>query len=186
MYQVLCAVIGCHACGVLHLDLKPSNILISELNRHVFVSDFGTSRLAEAREISSGTLVGTRYFVAPELLRGERARKRSDCFSWGMCLLAALGGEPLQWSDRLKGPCRIEIERRLAVLPTGFVSLVPFVVAALSSDPIARPRLGEIERAMREIPGVSVRSTAHSTVPREGSLLEDIRSLAQKLAEMFG
>lgn len=179
MHAALRALIACHACGVLHLDFTPSNILIASENRHVFVSDFGTSRLAAAVDNAGAQAVGTKFYLAPEILRRERARKRSDCFAWGMCFLTAVLGEPVRWSDPASGPCRDEIRRGVECLPTDLASIL---LASLDPDPLARPKLAEAERCMRQFTSTSQASTPRTVVPREACLLEDIGALVQLLA----
>jgi serine/threonine protein kinase len=182
MHAALRALIACHACGVLHLDFTPSNILIASENRHVFVSDFGTSRLAAAVDNAGAQDVdGTKFFLAPEILRRERARKRSDCFAWGMCFLTAVLGEPVRWSDPASGPCRDEVRRGVQCLPPELASVI---VAALDPNPLARPKLAAAERCMRQFTGTSQASTSRTVVPREASLLEDIGDLVQRLESL--
>ncbi|KAI3701479.1 hypothetical protein L6452_26586 [Arctium lappa] len=77
---------------VLHLDVKPENILINE-NYNAIVSDFGISKLMkpdDSRVVTS--LRGTKGYIAPEWLLGLGISEKSDVFSYGMVLLEIIGG----------------------------------------------------------------------------------------------
>ncbi|XP_024960375.1 probable receptor-like protein kinase At5g20050 [Cynara cardunculus var. scolymus] len=77
---------------VLHLDVKPENILLNE-NYHAIVSDFGISKLMkpdDSRIVTS--LRGTKGYIAPEWLLGLGISEKSDVFSYGIVLLEIIGG----------------------------------------------------------------------------------------------
>ena len=81
-----------HEGGVIHRDIKPTNILFDGAGRPL-LADFGVAHLAEAMRLT-GTmeLVGTPLFMAPECLMGQVADRRSDLFSLGQTLLFAANG----------------------------------------------------------------------------------------------
>jgi len=70
--------------GVIHRDLKPENVLLTEA-QVVKIADFGESRIVT--NDATMTVVGTAFFMAPEVYRGERYDKACDVFSYGMCLV---------------------------------------------------------------------------------------------------
>ncbi|CAH1432866.1 unnamed protein product [Lactuca virosa] len=77
---------------VLHLDVKPENILLDE-NHRAYVSDFGLSKLMtrdQSRVLT--TLRGTKGYLAPEWLLELGVTEKSDVFSYGMVLLELIGG----------------------------------------------------------------------------------------------
>lgn len=86
-----------HRHGVVHRDIKPDNILLSE--GHALVADFGIGRalgVAQAGErlTDSGVVVGTPAYMAPEQVLGEPTDGRSDVYSLGIVLYEMLAGEP--------------------------------------------------------------------------------------------
>ncbi|XP_044471393.1 probable receptor-like protein kinase At5g20050 [Mangifera indica] len=77
---------------ILHLDVKPENILIDE-NYRAIVSDFGLSKLMRRDESRVVTTVrGTRGYLAPEWLLERGISEKSDIYSYGMVLLEMIGG----------------------------------------------------------------------------------------------
>ncbi|VDM40751.1 unnamed protein product [Toxocara canis] len=93
-FQVISALWHCHSNFVLHLDLKPANVVMSNDRLVCKLSDFGCSRSATLSE--NGILVancakccenfGTVAYKAPELLKGESATDRADIYSYGVLL----------------------------------------------------------------------------------------------------
>ncbi len=93
--QILDAVEYAHRQGVVHRDLKPENVLLDAAGR-VKVSDFGIARLVtagrEGRLTTTGRVVGTPEYMAPELLAGADPDPRMDVFSVGVVLREMIAG----------------------------------------------------------------------------------------------
>ncbi|MGH2925854.1 MAG: protein kinase domain-containing protein, partial [Solirubrobacterales bacterium] len=87
-----------HARDLIHRDVKPANILIEATNgdEHVFLTDFGVSRTAGkgGTVTSSGELLGSPDYMAPEQIAGARVDHRVDIYALGCVLHFALTGEP--------------------------------------------------------------------------------------------
>jgi serine/threonine protein kinase len=82
-----------HACGVLHRDVKPQNILLDPSGR-ARLTDFGSAKLDGQMTVTqTGGLVGTIPYTAPEVLSGHRGDARADIYALGMTLYFALTGQ---------------------------------------------------------------------------------------------
>ncbi|HKU31107.1 Stk1 family PASTA domain-containing Ser/Thr kinase [Arthrobacter sp. NyZ413] len=88
---VIEGVAAAHAAGLIHRDIKPENVLIAEDGR-IKVGDFGLARAVTANT-STGALIGTVAYVAPELVLGKPADARSDIYSTGIMLYEMLTGK---------------------------------------------------------------------------------------------
>ena len=95
LQQLLSAVGVAHDLGVVHRDIKPDNILISNRGK-TKILDFGISKLVDDKQrlTATGSMVGTPAYMAPEQVKGEIVDARSDIYSLGMILYELLHGEP--------------------------------------------------------------------------------------------
>ena len=90
---VLDALICAHAQGVMHLDIKPANIMITA-DRHPLVMDFGIARMMAQQPVKSAGIFGTPHYMAPECFSLEGPEFRSDLFSVGIMLYEMVTGAP--------------------------------------------------------------------------------------------
>ncbi|CAK9024973.1 unnamed protein product [Durusdinium trenchii] len=84
--QMLKGVEYVHSCHILHRDLKTSNMLLDVDHRIVKVGDFGIARVLESTTAVAVTMLGTPYYMSPEVCKGEPYRDKSDMWSLG-CVL---------------------------------------------------------------------------------------------------
>ncbi|QGK68530.1 protein kinase [Allosaccharopolyspora coralli] len=96
--QIAGALDTLHEQGLVHLDLKPANVLVTDREaaaEHVYLADFGlTRRGATGHRTSSGDFLGSPTYAAPEHLRGEPVDGRTDLYALACMLFACLTGRP--------------------------------------------------------------------------------------------
>lgn len=135
------ALAAVHDAGLLHRDVKASNVLRDATGR-VVLSDFGTGREAQRHDLMGGGLVGTPAYMAPEVMQGRPASARSDIYSLGVLLYhLATGGYPrigrslseLQTSAASETAASLRAAR--PSLPAGLCDLID---RALDPDPASR------------------------------------------------
>jgi serine/threonine-protein kinase len=98
--QVASSVSDAHASGIVHRDLKPENIVISKVRDGEIakVLDFGLAKLfegnVETQVTSSGTIVGTPFYMSPEQIQGQELDGRSDIYAMGAIMYECVVGHP--------------------------------------------------------------------------------------------
>ncbi len=147
-HQVSLALEAAHRAGVLHLDLKPSNLLMTETDgdpEYIKILDFGFARIVEpdGRLLSvlpEGQAAGTPAYMAPELLDpNARVDARADLFSLGAVLYEALTGE-LPYGPSVPNARESHTLRPARSLrPDAPVELTRTVDAMLALDAAKRP-----------------------------------------------
>jgi serine/threonine protein kinase len=152
-----------HSVGVLHRDVKPTNVLME--GRSPVLIDFGLARVAEdPRLTQTGWLLGTPGYLAPEILYGDDATPASDVHSWAATVVFAATGRPPYG----KGPAMAIMDRvrRGQHDLTGIEEpLVGLLRQALAPDPLDRPSLHELRQRLAELRAPTPPSP--SSVPRE-------------------
>lgn len=144
--QILIAVHYIHSQSILHRDLKPANVFV-KTNGLVKVGDFGLSKVFEetvSRPVAQ-SLVGTPYYLAPEVWRREKYGKKADMFSIGV-----LWYEMLTLDRPFKGGSVAAVmqsitEGKFNPLPSNIsADTAKLVVRLLASNPEERPSICEI------------------------------------------
>ncbi len=147
--QVASALDAAHARGLVHRDVKPSNVLLDigagpDGADHAYLADFGlTKRITDETGIGDdGHLMGTIHYVAPEQIAGEEVDGRADVYSLGCVLYECLVGEP---PFRRKSDVAVLFEHLEAEPPAASatrpelpVALDAVIARALAKDPDSR------------------------------------------------
>jgi len=152
----LCDALGAvHAAGIVHRDVKPSNIFLArhlgQAAPHVKVLDFGIARVewAETRLTNANAPLGTPGYMSPEQEQGEEIDQRSDLFGLGGVLYECLTGfaPPLKPSElwaRSDSDSDSEtgsgVQRALRTIPPDFLQLIEKAMAPLARDRFADAR----------------------------------------------
>jgi serine/threonine-protein kinase len=153
--QVVAAVAYLHERHLIHRDLKPSNVLILEDGR-LCLSDFGLAKHLEAAEpgaargpmTSSGAVLGTRCYMAPEQEKGQDVAEPADVYSLGVLLAELAVGERPPAGGASRGSA-LQSWRRLRQLPDG---LRRFVLRLTDVDPGRRPaNAGAVRREFEAV-----------------------------------
>ncbi|WP_086846436.1 serine/threonine-protein kinase [Amycolatopsis kentuckyensis] len=165
--QISSALAGAHRAGVVHRDVKPANILVSE-DGTAKITDFGISRaIGDVKLTATGEIAGTPAYLAPEVARGEDADFAADVFSLGATLYAAVEGQsPYGTADN---PIALLYKASSGeiVPPEKAGRLTPLLLRMLASEPAERPSMDEVEQELLALlpdpePGESVLA---ATVP---------------------
>ncbi|MFE7837988.1 RodZ domain-containing protein [Streptomyces sp. NPDC057474] len=125
-----------HACGLVHRDLKPGNIIMAEDGPRVL--DFGIARAVESTRLTStGAAFGTPGYLAPEQAQGLEVTGATDVFALGAVLVAAAGGSAFGDGTPMGLMYRsVHEPADLSEVPQG---LRPLVAACLCKNPTDRP-----------------------------------------------
>jgi len=137
--QLLSALSVAHAAGVMHRDVKPSNVLISSDDRAV-LTDFGIATFqGDPKLTQTGMVMGSPGFTAPERIRGEDATPASDLWSLGATLYAAVEGHgPFDKRGGAITTMSAIINEDAPEAPTAG-ALGPVIAALLRREPADRP-----------------------------------------------
>ncbi|MFH8623258.1 serine/threonine-protein kinase [Streptomyces vietnamensis] len=138
-----------HAHGVVHCDVKPSNILLDR-SEAPCLTDFGISRRVEpADDAPEGALVGTASYMAPEQALGRGTGPAADVYSLGLVLLETLKGEAEYGGAPLEAA--LAHLYRPPALPSGLpAELARLLTAMTDRSPEARPDAAACARILTD------------------------------------
>jgi ATP/maltotriose-dependent transcriptional regulator MalT len=153
-----------HRAGILHRDVKPGNILLSEYGEPQ-LTDFGIARITGGFQTATGVITGSPAFTAPEVLEGNTPTPASDVYSLGATLFCALTGHAA--FERRSGEQVVAQFLRITSQPIpdlreqGLPAYLAAVIErAMARDPTARrasaAAFGDELRAVQRAGGVAV------------------------------
>lgn len=138
------ALLHVHECGHLHMDVKPSNIIIARGGIPILF-DFGTAR--SQSDVRPAEIIGTDQYLAPEEAQLGEVGPAADVFSFGATLFEMLSGEvPFLKHSKLKPFPQIDTDARdlKRLRPSLPRALCDVVGRCLSRDPASRPALADV------------------------------------------
>jgi eukaryotic-like serine/threonine-protein kinase len=152
--QVLDGLAHAHRHGIVHRDVKPSNVLIEDGDEiHARLSDFGLAQFEEAETLTAqGDVPGTLAYISPERLHGRPATPAADVWAVGVLLWEALAGRhpfltgsPVEMAKKIDaGAPPLRVPR-----PDLPEALVKLVARALAPEPGRRPSADRLAEGLR-------------------------------------
>ena len=152
--QILSGLVAAHAAGFVHRDIKPENVLMTPAGT-MKITDFGLARALQSAESSTATtglLIGTAAYLAPEQVEHGHADERTDIYATGIVLYELLTGR------------------------VPFVGPTPLAVAHRHVAERVPPPSDVIAEIPREIDGLVLRATARNPADRFSSAAEFLRA----------
>ena len=149
--QLLSALSVAHAAGVMHRDVKPSNVLLGRDDRAV-LTDFGIATFQDDPKLTqTGMVMGSPGFTAPERIRGEDASPASDLWSLGATIYAAVEGHgPFDKRGGAITTMSAIINEEAPEAPTAG-ALGPVIAALLRREPADRPDASAAARMITDV-----------------------------------
>ena len=156
--QLLSALAAAHAAGVLHRDVKPSNVLIATnksgegWDERAVLTDFGIAQFeGDPRLTQTGMVMGSPGFTAPERIRGSDASPASDLWSLGATIYAAVEGRgPYEQRGGAITTMSAIINEDAPIAPHAG-KLAPVIAALLRRDPSTRPSASAAARMFAQV-----------------------------------
>ena len=144
--SLLGTLLAVHAAGVVHRDVKPSNVLIGDCG--IYITDFGIALLDDDPALTAaGSVVGTPAYMAPEQARGERVGPMADLYGLGATLYFAIEGcAPFSEVGSLATTRAVREQPHRRGEHLG--PLAPLIDGLLAKDPAARPSAAEVAAAL--------------------------------------
>ncbi|WP_167355709.1 serine/threonine-protein kinase, partial [Streptomyces atriruber] len=138
-----------HAAGVLHRDVKPGNVLLSD-DRRILLTDFGIAAIeGDSTVTRTGEVVGSVDYLAPERVSGSNPGPASDLWALGATLYTAVEGiSPFRRTSPLGTMQAVVTEEPAPPEHAGV--LAPVIGALLRKDPETRPTAEEAEQMLAE------------------------------------
>ncbi len=166
--QLADALAEAHRVGVVHRDVKPGNVLLSESGT-AKITDFGIARGGGDTLTETGLLAATPAYVAPETARGADPAPSSDVWSLGATLYFAVEGQPPFSTEGSPLVVLARVANSEVPAPVRAGALAPVLMRLLSRDPADRPTMAQAREMLQGVPAGSAGpgpedATVHATV----------------------
>jgi eukaryotic-like serine/threonine-protein kinase len=141
-----------HAAGIVHRDVKPGNVMVAADGR-VKLADFGVASLqGDPQLTSTGLVIGSPAYMAPEQARGEASGPAADFWALGATLFYAVEGvPPFDRGSSIATLAAVVNEPPRALGRAG--ALTPIITALLAKDPASRPSGAEVRAELGRLAG---------------------------------
>jgi hypothetical protein len=151
-----------HRMGVVHRDLKPDNILVGDAEvMDVRLTDFGIARVLDAPALTTtGALIGTPNYLAPEVIEGGRPTPAADVYAFGMVLYELLVGRPPYGGHTPRTVLRRHTENQPVRHPGIPDDMWRAIAACVDKSPAKRPSAAELVVTMRGLVAVTAAAPA--------------------------
>jgi hypothetical protein len=168
---VAAALVEAHRQGIVHRDLKPDNVLLGEpesTDPQVRLTDFGVARIVDSPGLTTtGALVGTPNYLAPEVIDGGESTSATDVYAFGVLLYELLVGRP----PYAGGPSAAVLSRHLEHVPRRYDGIVDamwqVIEACTGKAPDRRPTAADLVDRMRALVVATAGLPALTPLPAE-------------------
>lgn len=157
--QVASALDAAHRAGVVHRDVKPANVMVSE-DGSVWLGDFGIAQVqGDPRLTASGIIVGSPWYISPEQASGGDSGPATDVWGLGATMYYAVEGEaPFERASSLAALAAVVNEPLRP--PNHAGALAPVLGSLLAKDPAARPGLRQVRIRLARVASASRQAAA--------------------------
>ena len=153
-----------HRAGITHRDVKPGNVLVGDSGQ-IKLTDFGIARnVAENTMTSTGIMLGSPAYIAPEVASGQEVTPAADLWSLGATLFAVVEGVPPYDADDDPLATVTEVVHGDVPRPRSAGPLEPVITGLMVKDTDARMSLAEVRRRLRPL------------LPEQGAILFPVPS----------
>ncbi|HEX4814424.1 MAG TPA: protein kinase [Nonomuraea sp.] len=147
--RVLDALMHAHAAGILHRDIKPGNVLLTQ--DRVVLTDFGIAAIeGDVTITQTGLLMGSPAYIPPERLSGQAITQAADLWSFGATLYAAVEGRP-----PYEGPDPVAVLGSVLtqepITPSRAGSLAPVIEGLLRKNPAERLTAAQVVEMLEAV-----------------------------------